>query len=118
MAREGRRAQAAEALTFEREREEALREQLREVVLEQEGDRVDADAFARMSPDDVTRVRKALRAEDDDGVAVGDEALEEGLNDDGEAVEAEIRRLQDEIEGCRAAQQALERYVGALDETP
>ena len=58
---------------------------------------------------------RALGAEDGDGVEDEDEPLDEAELDDGEGAETEIRRLQDEIERCRAAQHALERYVAALD---
>jgi hypothetical protein len=120
IAREGRRAQALEALAFERERERALGAQLEEVVLEAEGGHVDALAFARMTPDDVRRVGEALGTLDgdgaDDGALEDDElqAADEAEDEDG-GPEAEIRRLEGELERCRAVQHALERYVEALD---
>ena len=119
IAREGRRAQALEALGFEREREQALDAQLREVVLEAEGPNVDALAFGRMTDDDASLVREALGTVDGD--VPDDESLAEdffsGLldeDDDGEP-ETEIERLTRELERCRAVQHALERYLEALD---
>ena len=120
IAREGRRAQALEALAFEREREEALDTQLREVVLEAEGAHVDGLAFTQMTPGDVTRVREAMGTADRDGPEddplEDDELVETGDEDDA-GPETEIRRLEDELERCRAVQHALERYVEALDGT-
>ena len=120
IAREGRRAHALEALAFEREREQALDAQLRQVVLEAEGAHVDALAFAQLTHDDVSRVREALGTLD--GEALDDEPLEddepEGTADDDDVgPETEIRRLEEELERCRAVQRALERFVEALDGT-
>lgn len=120
IAREGRRAQALEALAFEREREQALDSQLREVVLEAGGADVDALVFARMTPDDASRVREALGTADGDGPdgePLEDEELEDTADEDDAGPEPEIRRLEDELERCRAMQHALERYVEALDGT-
>jgi hypothetical protein len=120
IAREGRRAQALEALAFERERERALDAQLRQVVLEAEADRVDALAFARMTADDADRVRETLGTLDGDGPddepLEGDE-LDDTADEEDNGPETEIRRLEDELERCRAVQHALERYVEALDGT-
>jgi len=119
IAREGRRAQALEALAFEREREEALDAQLRQVVLEAEGDRVDALAFAQMTAEDARRVSETLGTLDGDGS--DDEPLEgdelDDLADEDTGPETEIRRLEEELERCRAVQRALERFVEALDGT-
>ena len=119
IAREGRRAHALEALAFEREREQALDAQLRQVVLEAEGAHVDALAFAQMTPADITRVREALGTVDgdapEDEPLDGDEPEGAADDDDDAGPETEIRRLEDELERCRAVQQALERYVEALD---
>ena len=116
IARDGRRRQAVEALAFEREREDALRVQLHEVVLEEDGRRVDEAAFSHMAPGDVTRVREALHAVDGD-LLEDDEPLASEVTD-GDGSEDEIRRLQEEIEQCRAAQRALERYLKALETAP
>lgn len=120
IAREGRRAHALEALAFEREREQALDAQLRQVVLEAEGAHVDALAFAQLTHDDVSRVREALGTLD--GEALDDEPLEDdepegSADDDDVGPETEIRRLEEELERCRAVQRALERFVEALDGT-
>ena len=119
IAREGRRAQALEALGFEREREQALDAQLREVVLEAEGPQVDAAAFGRMSADDASLVREALGTVDGD--VLDDEPLAQDFflalddGDDDPGPEAEIERLTRELERCRAVQHALERYLESLD---
>ena len=117
IARRRRRGQVLEALTFEQEREAALRDQLEEVVLEQEGPRVDAEAFAQMQPDDVAVVRELL----DDGWSLLDDEDDDDLADDDDALnvaEDEVERLQGEIESCRTRQRAFERYLEALESPP
>jgi hypothetical protein len=119
IAREGRRAQALEALGFEREREQAIDAQLREVVLEAEGPDVDALAFGRMTAEDATLVREALGTVDGD-VPDDEPFLEDFFAalddvDDDAGPETEIERLARELERCRAVQHALERYLEALD---
>jgi hypothetical protein len=120
VARAGRRAQAEEALAFEREREAALRQQLAELVLEEDGDRVDATAFAALDEADVTLVRAALglfaedEPEEEDPFAqdvyvdLADEP--DGADDD----EDESSRLQREIDASLRVQAALERFIAAL----
>jgi hypothetical protein len=123
LARAGRRAQAVEALEFEREREAELRRQVAEVVLEQEGDRLNAAAFAGLDEEDVRRVRAALgdveREELDDEDPFTDDVFVEldfdDVADDDEPVD-EVARLEREIEESRRIQTALERFVAALDE--
>lgn len=124
MARAGRRAQAEEALAFERDREAELRRQLADVVLEEEGARVDAAAVAELEEDDVRRVRAALGELDDGGgddeddlfdeafvtIDFGDEPEREGEDD-----EAETSRLEREIAESLRTQAALERFIAALD---
>ena len=123
MARAGRRAQAEEALAFERDREAELRRQLADVVLEEEGARVDAAAFAELEEDDVRRVRAALGELDDDAggeddlfdeafvtIDFGEEPEREGEDD-----EAETSRLEREIDESLRTQAALERFIAALD---
>lgn len=122
IAREGRRAQALEALAFEQAREALLREQIAAVVLEEEGDRLDQEIFARLPPDDVQRVRDALGQVEED--AVDDPFVEDqdGLyvtfadeqDESQDAGEDEIARLEHEIGQSQASQLALERYLGAL----
>jgi hypothetical protein len=122
VARAGRRAQAEEALAFEREREAALRQQLAELVLEEEADRVDASAFAALDEDDVRLVRAALGQVDEDDVDEEDPFAEDlyvvfddepGAQDDDE--EDEPSRLLREIEGSLRTQAALERFIAALE---
>ncbi|HJU46754.1 MAG TPA: hypothetical protein VJ689_01370 [Gaiellaceae bacterium] len=123
IARVRRRAQAAEALDFERERERLLAEQIELLVLETEGARIDAEVFARLDPADVAVVREVLdgvAAEDvdeDPGAFVGDDGYIDldAPDDDAGRVEEEIARLGEEIERSRATQATLERYLAALD---
>jgi hypothetical protein len=123
LARAARRAQAVEALEFERERETELRRQVAEVVLEQEGDRLDAAALAGLDEEDVRRVRTALgdvepeELEDEDPFA--DDVFVEldfaGEPDDEEPVD-EVARLEREIEESLRPQAAHERFISALGE--
>ena len=119
VARAGRRAQAEEALVFEREREAALRQQLAELVLEEEGARVDAEAFATLGEDDARLVRAALGQvdEDDDEDPFADDlyVVFEDEPDEPEGDEDEGSRLQGEIEESLRTQAALERFIAALD---
>ena len=122
VARAGRRAQAEEALAFEREREAALRRQVAELVLEEDGPRVDAAAFAELDDDEVRRVRAALGEPDEDS-AEEDDLFEDGVYyvefadepgaEDGE--EDEASRLEREIDESLRTQAALERFIAALD---
>jgi hypothetical protein len=120
VARAGRRAQAEDALLFERDREAALRQQLAEIVLEEEGARVDAAAFAALDEDEVRRVRAALGQVDEDDVEEDPFADDlyvafEGEPDEQEDDEDEAARLQSEIEESLRTQAALERFIAALD---
>jgi hypothetical protein len=118
LARAGRRAQAEEALLFEREREAALRHQLAELVLEEDGARLDAAAFATLDDDAVRRVREALgqfeveEAEDEDPFV---EDLYVDLDDQAEQDEDEVARLERAIDDSLRTQEALERFIAALD---
>jgi hypothetical protein len=121
VARAGRRAQAEEALADEREREAALRQQVAEVVLEQEGARLDAEAFAGLDADEVRRVRAALgQLEEDSDEEVEDPFADElyVLLDDepDEPEEDELARLEGEIAESLRTQQALETFIAALDQ--
>lgn len=120
VARAGRRAQAEDALLFERDREAALRQQLAEIVLEEEGARVDAAAFAALDEDEVRRVRAALGQVDEDDVEEDPFADDlyvafEDEPDEQEDDEDEAARLQSEIEESLRTQAALERFIAALD---
>ena len=115
IARAQRRQQAQEALEFERDRATSLKEQVEAIVAELEGPRIDQDAFARMTPEDVEAVRAVLQPDD----APGPE--EEWLGFEGESPEAgpseteeEIVRLQQEIAASRRRQEVFERYMDAL----
>jgi hypothetical protein len=126
--RAARRRQALDALAAEQDREAMLVEQLEDIVAEADGARLDADAFAQMSPDDARLARTALGLDGDadsdaeaevDGDDFGfslnleDDEAETGAADP-EDLEAEIARLQEVIESSRRVQAALERYLALL----
>lgn len=118
IARSQRRRQIEEARAEEQGRELALAERLEELVAEREVEGVDAEAFARMEPEDVALVREVLDVpvilendEDDTGEPDG------GEDADAEA-EAEIVRLQSEIAESQRQQLAYVRYLDALDSRP
>jgi hypothetical protein len=120
IARGQRRKQIEEARADEQTRELALAERLEEVVTEREGPRVDEEAFARMTPEDVALVREELGTpvflEDPDETADDESDFdadpEAGVD---EETEAEIVRLQSEIAESQRRQVAYQRYVEALD---
>ena len=124
IARGQRRRQAEEALEFERDRMAMLEGQIEDFVTELTGTRIDDEAFATMPPEDVETVRAILdprpeyELDDEWPEAEGEEMVEDEPVDeahDPEAeVEAEIARLEAEIEVSRRRQQALERYIEAL----
>jgi hypothetical protein len=117
LARAGRRAQAEEALADERQREAALRRQVAEVVLEQDGARIDAETFAALDADSAERVRSALGifAEEIDDDPFVDEFYVTLDDEPEEPGEDELGRLQAEIADSQRTQQALEEYIAALD---
>jgi hypothetical protein len=120
VARAVRRAQAEEALADEREREAALRQQVAEVVLEQDGGRVDAEAFDGLDADEARRVRAALGLLDDDPDEADDDPFADELyveleEDPDEPEEDELARLEDEIAESQRIQHALESFIAALD---
>jgi hypothetical protein len=121
MARAQRRRQAVEALEFERARAEALEEQLETIVAELDGPALDEDVFAAMAPEDVAIVRPALFGEEPEPIEEPEDwALEwhEATADpppDPAEQEAEVARLQEEIDESRRRQEALGRYLAALD---
>jgi hypothetical protein len=116
IARERRRRQVVEHLEFERDREEALREQLVEVVTEVHGPVVDEQVFAALPEADAALVREVLSgpAEEPDEEFIVDWSPEDE-EDEETAVEAELARLQGEIDGSLRRQRAFERYLEALD---
>ncbi len=121
IARSQRRRQARETLEFERNRTTGLEEQIEELVAEQDGARIDEEAFAGMEPEDAAAVRAILHPE---GVSVEDDewlGMAQGLfdsdsdpDDPPDDPEEEIARLQAEIDDSRRRQQLLERYLDAL----
>jgi hypothetical protein len=121
VARAGRRAQAEEALAFERQREAALRDQIAALVLEEEGPRVDAAAFAALAPEEVELVRAALgevalEPEEEDDLLLGTEPYVTFDDpEDDEPPGDEVARLEAEIDESRRVQAALEGYIAALD---
>lgn len=120
LARAARRAQAEEALEFERDRELALRRQVAELVLEDEGPQVDAAAFAELDDDEARRVRAALGQLDSGEAEDEDPFLEELYIDfadepEQEDDEDETSRLEREIDESLRVQAALERFIAALD---
>lgn len=116
IARARRRQQILEALESERDREQALTEQLAETVTSADGPRLDESVFERMPPDDVTLVREALAEEQLDlGEEADDFSFEVDSDEEpGDSLEDEIERLERELERCRRRQQAYERYLEAL----
>lgn len=115
-----RRQEALEAVEFEQGRETALLDQINEVLVELDGPRIDADAFARMEPEDVELVRATLQPTQ---FTPEEEWLE--LEGDPPArverlrraeLQAEQLRLRQSIAECRHRQNALERYIEALGE--
>jgi hypothetical protein len=121
--RAARRRQALDALAAEQDREAMLVEQLEDIVAEADGARLDADAFAQMSPDDARLARTALGLDGDadsdaeaevDGDDFGFSFDLEDDEADPEDLEAEIARLQEVIESSRRVQAALERYLALL----
>jgi hypothetical protein len=119
IARAQRRRQAQEALEFERDRATSLEEQVEAIVAELEGPRIDQEAFARMSPEDVEAVRAVLQPDDAPGsdeewLVFEGELLEAGPSETEEETEEEIARLQQEIAASRRRQEVFERYMDAL----
>ena len=121
IARAQRRRLAVEALEFERARAEALQEQLETVVTELDGPALDEAVFATVAPDDVAIVRPALFGEEPEPVEEPEEwALDwhEATADpepDPAEQEAEVVRLQGQLADSQRRQDALERYLAALD---
>ena len=102
-------------------REAALAEQLEEVVVETEGPTIDAQVFERLDPEDVKVVRAALGArspfdEEEERYEDDPEAFLFSFDGDGsDGTDEEIGRLQEEIADSQRRQQALQRYLDALD---
>jgi hypothetical protein len=124
IAREQRRQQATDALDSERERAVALQEAIELLVGELHGSSVDEAAFARMQPEEAQLVRAVLdpvhevleEGEEDEWLNFGDDAPEpEEQRDPRAEAEEELGRLEEELAESRRLQEALERYLEALD---
>jgi hypothetical protein len=129
--RASRRRQAEDALAFERDREAMLAGELEDLLAQIVGGSLDAALYALLSPEDVALVRAALAqdadelsgddphdADDDDTEAfdfafLDDDEDDDALQDDDDP-EAEVARLQEEIDGSRQVQAALVRYLELL----
>jgi hypothetical protein len=109
-----RRRQGLDALAFERDRAALLSEELEETVALLDGQRIDADLYERLGSDDVQLVRAALRDGGTDDA--GDDSDEDDENefDPRAEAEAELARLQGELELSARTQAALERYLDVL----
>jgi hypothetical protein len=119
IARAQRRRQAQEALEFERDRVTSLEEQVEAIVAELEGPRIDQEAFARMTPEDVEAVRAVLQPDDAPGpeeewLRFEGKSAGAGPSETEEETEEEIARLQHEIAASRRRQEVLARYMDAL----
>ena len=106
-----------ESLTFERDREQTLHEQIELVIAEAEGPRIDAAVFERMPAEDAEIVRADLSP------PVHDEAPPLGyferddvifLDDPADVHDEELARLNEELEDCRRRQRAFQAYLDAL----
>jgi len=113
-----RKRQAEDALQFERDREKTLEEQIELVIGEVEGRKIDASVFAQMSPEDVEIVKEELDPTPHPDTGDGSGFFErDDVFDDffaGDANEAELQRLSEELEECRRRQRAFEAYLAAL----
>jgi hypothetical protein len=119
IAREVRRRQAEETLTFERDREQTLHEQIELVIAEAEGPRLDAEVFARMSPEDVEIVRAdfapppvTYETASGSGFLERDDVI--FLDDEVDTQDEELTRLNEELEECLSRQRAFRAYLDAL----
>jgi hypothetical protein len=121
IARSERRRQALAALEAERSRAAALREQLESIVTELEGPFLDEEIFGVLSPDQVAIVRPLLQPSSTLAAFEAEEVTEEwmladaGLSArDPELDEAEIARLESELDASAARQEAFEQYLELL----
>lgn len=91
--------------------------ELEDVVAGIDGERVDADLFAQMSPEEVLLVRALLGL---DSPALDDAYGEASVEPDADAreqadeLEEEVVRLGDELASSRGRQAALQRYLDLL----
>jgi hypothetical protein len=125
IARAQRRRQAQDALEAERDRERSLQEQVEAIVGDAEGPRIDEEAFARMTPEDVEVMRAVLQpddsielAEDEEWLSVAGDGLEDDPSEPEDDTEDELARLQAELAASRRRQEVFGRYLAALQDGP
>jgi hypothetical protein len=115
-----RRRQAADELEAERDRANALRDEIVRLIVELEGPCLDEETFARLAPEDVDVIRSALQngpaSEDADAEWLDSDEPWRDEEAERTDVEAEIVRLEQEIAASNRRQQAFERYLAALGE--
>jgi hypothetical protein len=109
-----------EALDFERDRAQAIEDQIALTVCEVEGPQIDAAAFAAMSPEDVEIVQAELNPPpygSDEGPEYfeRDDLIDLDFEEPGDPHAEELTRLNRELEDCRRRQQAFESYLEALE---
>jgi hypothetical protein len=118
MVRAERRRQATDELEAERDRADALREEIARLVVELDGPRLDEDVFAQLTPEDVELVRPALQGgtEIEDTETEWLDSEEPWRDEEAERaeIEAEIVRIEQEIASSTRRQEAFERYLAAL----
>jgi hypothetical protein len=123
IARGVRRRQAEEALEFERDREEAIQQQIEISVTEVEGPLVDAAAFRSMSLEDAEIVRSELNPllydpEEGPDYFERDDLFEIDFDAPDDPHAEELARLREELAQCRRRQEAFKAYLAALGESP
>jgi hypothetical protein len=118
IARGARRRQMQEALDFERDRAQAIQDQIALTVSEMDGPQVDAAAFAAMSPEDVEIVQAELNPlpyEPEDGPEYFErDNLIDFDEDPGDPHAEELARLNEELANSRRRQEAFQAYLDAL----
>jgi len=117
IARGVRRRQAQE---FERDREQALEDQVALVIGEVDGPQVDDAAFATMSAEDVAIVQAELNplpyeAEDGPDFFERDDLIDFDNSEPVDPHAEELARLNEELVQCRRRQAAFQAYLAALD---
>ena len=119
IARDVRRRQAEDTLAFERDREKTLHEQIELLIAEAEGPRLDAEVFARMSPEDAEIVKAdfapppvSYEAGSGSGFLERDDVI--FFDDEDDTENEELMRLNEELEECRNRQRAFQAYLDAL----
>jgi hypothetical protein len=119
IARGVRRKQAEEALEFERDREEAIEQQIAIAIADVEGPLVDAAAFGSMSAEDAEIVRAELNPlpydpEEGPDYFERDDLFEIDFDAPEDPHAEELARLNEELAQCRRRQAAFKAYLAAL----